>query len=311
MTERRRFIATASGVVAAAAAAPFVDAPNVIAQPKVQWRHVTTAYLLARRRSRARPSGWPKLVDEATGGRFRIEAFARTGRSCTAFECFAATSQGHHRGIHGRTGRTGRPKEPAIEWFRDDAVRHESRRHDGLVLRRATASRSWEETYRAPSTSCRVRAQPSRPRWPDGSGRRSTTIGDYKGLKMRIGASNLGTQGHRQGGWCAGPHPASGIFAALERGVIDAAEWVGPLRRHAAGPPPVRRATTTTQAGTEPGAMSEFTFNRKAYEALPVDVRRILDQAAGSVQVSGFAAYQAKNGIALESSEASSRARSR
>ena len=35
MTERRRFIATAGGVVAAAVATTLVDAPNVIAQPKV------------------------------------------------------------------------------------------------------------------------------------------------------------------------------------------------------------------------------------------------------------------------------------
>src|SRR6266487_4201085 len=42
MTERRRFIATASGAMAAAAAAAIVDAPNVIAQPKVQWRMSTT-----------------------------------------------------------------------------------------------------------------------------------------------------------------------------------------------------------------------------------------------------------------------------
>src|SRR5262249_52782409 len=49
-----------------------------------------------------------------------------------------------------------------------------------------------------------------------------------------------------------------------------------------------------------PGTMREFKFNQKAYEALPADFRRILDQASGSVQLSGFAAYQAKNGIALE-----------
>jgi TRAP-type mannitol/chloroaromatic compound transport system substrate-binding protein len=42
MTERRRFIVTAGGVMAAAAAAAIVDAPNVIAQPKVQWRMSTT-----------------------------------------------------------------------------------------------------------------------------------------------------------------------------------------------------------------------------------------------------------------------------
>ena len=56
MTERRRFIATAGGVAAAAAAA-IVDAPNVIAQPKVQWR-MSTAYARRSTCSRARPSGW-------------------------------------------------------------------------------------------------------------------------------------------------------------------------------------------------------------------------------------------------------------
>jgi hypothetical protein len=36
MTERRRVLATTSGAMVAAAAAAIVDAPNVIAQPKVQ-----------------------------------------------------------------------------------------------------------------------------------------------------------------------------------------------------------------------------------------------------------------------------------
>ena len=40
-TERRRFIASAGGVMAAAAGA-IVNAPGVIAQPKVQWRMSTT-----------------------------------------------------------------------------------------------------------------------------------------------------------------------------------------------------------------------------------------------------------------------------
>jgi hypothetical protein len=42
ITERRRFIAKAGSVMAAATAAVIVDAPNVIAQPKVQWRMSTT-----------------------------------------------------------------------------------------------------------------------------------------------------------------------------------------------------------------------------------------------------------------------------
>ena len=39
---RRRFLVKAGGALAAAGAAAVVDAPNVIAQPKVQWRMSTT-----------------------------------------------------------------------------------------------------------------------------------------------------------------------------------------------------------------------------------------------------------------------------
>jgi TRAP-type mannitol/chloroaromatic compound transport system substrate-binding protein len=44
----------------------------------------------------------------------------------------------------------------------------------------------------------------------------------------------------------------------------------------------------------------EFVFNRKAYEALPVDVRRILDHAVTASQVHGLAEYEAKNNLALQ-----------
>jgi TRAP-type mannitol/chloroaromatic compound transport system substrate-binding protein len=53
-----------------------------------------------------------------------------------------------------------------------------------------------------------------------------STIGDYKGLKMRI--AGLGGKVIGRAGGSAVVIPGSEIYAALERGVIDAAEWVGP-----------------------------------------------------------------------------------
>ena len=58
--ERRRFIVKAGGALAAAGAAAVVDAPHVIAQPKVQWRMSTGWTAVARRASRAPPSGWAR-----------------------------------------------------------------------------------------------------------------------------------------------------------------------------------------------------------------------------------------------------------
>ena len=48
------------------------------------------------------------------------------------------------------------------------------------------------------------------------------------------------------------------------------------------------------------GAMNEFSFNKKAYDALPGDLKRTLDHAAAAVQVYGLTGYHAKNAIALE-----------
>jgi TRAP-type mannitol/chloroaromatic compound transport system substrate-binding protein len=135
-------------------------------------------------------------------------------------------------------------------------------------------------------------------RIPRGSARNSEHDRRLQGAQDRIGAG-LGNKVIGKAGGVPVLIPASGIFAALERGVIDAAEWVGPHDDMQLGLHNTARYYYYP-GWHEPGTMSEFTFNRKAYEALPIDFRRILDQAAAAVQVSGFAAYQGRNGVALE-----------
>ena len=46
MPDRRTFLAKTSGLVAATATGAIVDAPTVIAQPKIQWR-MSTAWTAA------------------------------------------------------------------------------------------------------------------------------------------------------------------------------------------------------------------------------------------------------------------------
>jgi TRAP-type mannitol/chloroaromatic compound transport system substrate-binding protein len=50
----------------------------------------------------------------------------------------------------------------------------------------------------------------------------------------------------------------------------------------------------------EPGTVEEFGFNKKAYEALPVDLRRMLDHATAAVGVYSLADFHLKNAIALQ-----------
>ena len=76
INDRRRFIAKAGGVMAAAATAAIVDAPYVIAQPKVQWR-MSTTWTPALDVLQGGAQRLAKVVEEMSGGRFRIEVFPR------------------------------------------------------------------------------------------------------------------------------------------------------------------------------------------------------------------------------------------
>ena len=159
---------------------------------------------------------------------------------------------------------------------------------DGLKL--------WQETY-APFNLVPRPATAVAPQMAGWFRRKITTIADYKGLKMRIG-TGLGGKVYVRAGASAVLIPAAEVYAALERGVIDAAEWIGPHDDMKLGLPNTARYYYYP-GWQEPGNTTEFGFNRKAYEALPVDLQRTLDHAAAAVEVYGLADFNAKNAIAL------------
>ncbi len=88
---RRSFIARASAVTAATATV-MVDAPSVMAQPKFQWR-MSTAWPKQLDVLQGLAGRLAQVVEEMSGGRFRIEVFP-SGQIMQAFECFDATSKG-------------------------------------------------------------------------------------------------------------------------------------------------------------------------------------------------------------------------
>src|SRR6266581_5407986 len=128
--------------------------------------------------------------------------------------------------------------------------------------------------------------------------KKTNTISDYKGLKMRIGP--LGGKVYTRAGGTAVLIPAADIYASLERGVIDAAEWVGPHDDMQLGLHKTARYYYYYPGWHEPGTVEELGFNKKAYEALPVDLRRMLDHATAAVHVYGLSDFHLKNAIALE-----------
>jgi TRAP-type mannitol/chloroaromatic compound transport system substrate-binding protein len=291
--KRRRFIVKAGGVLAAARAAAVVDAPNVIAQPKVQWR-MSTAFGPALDVHARAAQRLATMVEETSGGRFRIEVFPG-GQIMPPFDCFDAASRGTIEAFMAGSYYWTK-KEPAVDWFSTVPFGMNPAgmlawfyQGDGLKL--------WEETYAA----FNLVPRPGPGVAPQMAGwfrKKMTTLGDFKGLKMRIGTGLGGTVYVKAGG-SAVLTPGAEIYAALERGVIDAAEWVGPHDDMKLGLHNTARYYYYP-GWHEPGTMVEFGFNQKAYGALPVDLRRTLDHAAAAAQVYGDTDFQVKNAIALE-----------
>jgi len=290
--ERRRFIVKAGGVLAAASAAAVVDAPNVIAQPKFQWRMPTT-WTPALDVMQGSAQRLAKAVDEVSGGRLKIEVFP-AGQIFPPLACFDEASKGTVEAFMGASYYWAQ-KEPAVQWFTSvpfgmnpEGMATWYFHGDGLKL--------WEETYAAFTLVPR----PGPATGPQMAGwfkKKINTLADYKGLKMRI--PGLGGRVVAKAGGTVVLTPGGEIYAALERGVIDATEWVGPHDDMKLGLHNTARYYHYP-GWHEPATTLEFVFNRKAYEALPVDLQRMLDHAVATIREYGLTEYETKNTVALE-----------
>ncbi len=122
-------------------------------------------------------------------------------------------------------------------------------------------------------------------------------LADLKGLKMRI--PGLGGKVIAK----AGVNPvllAGGeIYTALERGTIDATEWVGPYHDLRLGL--YRAAKYYYYPGWhEPGPALELTVNKAAWEGLPKDLQLLVENAAMATNLWMLAEFEARNLEALQ-----------
>jgi TRAP-type mannitol/chloroaromatic compound transport system substrate-binding protein len=93
--------------------------------------------------------------------------------------------------------------------------------------------------------------------------------------------------------------PGGEIFTNLERGVIDATEWVGPLHDLRMGF--YQAAKYYYYPGWhEPGTYLEYFFNKKAYESLPKDLQHLLDVCCMENEHWVLSQFDARNGAALQ-----------
>jgi TRAP-type mannitol/chloroaromatic compound transport system substrate-binding protein len=123
------------------------------------------------------------------------------------------------------------------------------------------------------------------------------TVKDIKGLKMRIGGF-AGKVLERLGG-VPQNIPGGEIYAALEKGTIDATEWVGPYDDQKLGFNKV--APFYYYPGWwEGGPQLDLYINLKAFEALSGENKAIVEAAAAEAHTVMQARYDARNPTALK-----------
>nr|HQU73092.1 TRAP transporter substrate-binding protein [Calditrichia bacterium] len=127
--------------------------------------------------------------------------------------------------------------------------------------------------------------------------KRIDTLSDLKGLKMRI--PGLGARVIKLAGGSAQLSPGAEIYTNLERGVIDATEWIGPYHDYIMGFPRVAKYYYYP-GWHEPGSVLELMINKQAYESLPGDLQAIVRSAALRANHWMLCEFEAKNLIYLE-----------
>ncbi len=302
--ERRDFLRkaglAATGAVAAAAGLAGcgqekkeeAKGPAVQAKKTYEWKMVTT---------------WPpnlpvlqtgaerfaKRVEEATGGQLKIQVFAG-GELVPPLGVFDAVSEGTVECGSGASYYWA-GKVPAAQWFAAVPFGFNAQGINAWFYS-GGGLKLWEEVY-APFNVI-PRPQGNTGVQMGGWFRKDmNTIDDYKGLKMRI--PGLGGKVISKAGGTVVLLPGGEIFTSLERGVIDATEWVGPMHDLRMGF--YKAAKNYYYPGWhEPGTCLEVMFNKKAYEALPVELQQTIDAVAAETNMWSLSEFEAGNGAALQ-----------
>jgi TRAP-type mannitol/chloroaromatic compound transport system substrate-binding protein len=121
------------------------------------------------------------------------------------------------------------------------------------------------------------------------------SLADLKGLKMRI--PGLGGEVMKRLGVNPVLLPAGDIFTSLDRGTIDATEWVCPYLDKMMG---FDKAAHYYYTGWhEPGSILEITFNKARWEKLSDEHRAIITAASEEMTGTMLQEFRYKNAVAL------------
>ena len=290
--QRRKFLTQAAGTGLAGILAAGIAPAAIAQQANIRWR-LASSFPKALDTIYGAAETFSKAVSDATGGKFVISVHAG-GELMPPFSVVDGVQQGTVECAH---------TAPYYYFGKDDTFAMDCAIPFGLNSRQMTA---WMMHGNGLKLFREFYANYNIVNFPMGNTgaqmggwyrKEIKTLADIKGLKMRIGG--FGGKVLSAIGGVPQNIPGGEIYQALEKGTIDATEWVGPYDDEKLGF--VKVAKHYYYPGWwEGGPQLSLYVNQKAYDALPADYKAILASAASHAHVVMQAKYDAKNPAALK-----------
>ncbi|MCF6290577.1 MAG: TRAP transporter substrate-binding protein [Desulfobacterales bacterium] len=290
--DRRDFIKKVGAGAAALGLAAAVDGPPAVhARQRYEWKMVTSW-----------PKNFPGLgagpfyvaraIEAMSNGRIKITVYS-AGELVGALDVFDTVSAGRAEMGHSAPY-YWKKKHPAVQFFCTVPFGLNAQETSGW-LNYGGGQELWDELYArfnlkgfaAGNTAVQMGG------WFN---KLVAGVDDFKGLKMRI--PGLGGEVLSRIGAETINLPGGKIYAALKSGGIDATEWVGPYNDLAAGFYEVAKYYYWP-GWHEPATVIECMVNKKAYEALPLDLQAIVSHAMKAAYNDMLADYASNNNQAL------------
>ena len=186
-------------------------------------------------------------------------------------------------------------KVPAAQFFATVPFGMNAQQHNAWI-QAGGGMELWEETYAAfnlvPFLAGNTGVQMGG--WFN---KRIDSVADLRGLKMRM--PGLGGKVLAQAGGSPVLLPGGELYTSLERGVIDATEWVGPYHDWLMGFHEIADYYYTP-GWHELGTAFELFANKLKYDALPTDLQLILTTASLRLNAWILSRFEAQNAVYLE-----------
>ena len=293
---KRRTFLKKSAVAGVAAGAGVIAAPTVVrAAENFRWK-MTTSF----------PPGLPfyqsgpgsaewivKAIDELSGGRLKIKLYA-AGELIPWNGGFDAVTGGTVE-MNSAVAYYWSGKVPALQYFGTVPFGMSFQGQNAWYYH-GGGLELWNEIY----NDFGVIGMPAGNSGVQMTGWFKKPVGsaaDFKGLKMRI--PGLGGKIYKEIGVNVKLLGGGEIFPALERGVIDAAEWVGPLQDRRLGLHKAAKFYYTT-GWHEPSTTTELLISKAAFNKLPKDIQGIIRHVARSANITAHTSAEALNGDAMD-----------